>query len=126
MNLTLALGAAVFIAYNALGIYRVGIVNYLKHFWGPVLLMGPLLFVIELVSHVVRPFSLALRLRGTMYGDHLVLGVISTEFPWLIPIGIMMLGSFICFVQAYVFTMLTMVYVSIATHDEHAHEGVTH
>ncbi len=118
LNTTLGLGLFVFVAYNAVGIKAHGW-GYLKHFFGPVVWLGPLLFVIELVSHAVRPLSLGLRLRGNMYGDHLVLGLFSQLTPWFVPIVFMGMGLFISFIQAFVFCLLTMVYISLSTAHDH-------
>jgi F-type H+-transporting ATPase subunit a len=125
-NTTLAVGLFTFIAYTILGIREHGH-HYIKQFTGhlplnisPILLLLPLMFVIELVSHIVRPMSLGLRLRGNMVGDHTVLGIFTDLVPIGIPVIFYLLGLFVCFVQAFVFTLLSMVYVSMAVaHDDH-------
>ncbi|MEZ4871000.1 MAG: F0F1 ATP synthase subunit A [Bdellovibrionales bacterium] len=76
------------------------------------------MLVIELISHIVRPFSLALRLRGNMMGDHMVLGIFLDLVP-VLPVVFYFLGLFVCFMQAFVFTMLTMIYVSMAISHDH-------
>ena len=123
VNTTLALGVFSFLYYNYVGCKKLGVVNYLKHFAGPLWYMAILIFPIEIISNFVRPVSLALRLRGNMYGDHLVLSVFSEMAPLLIPIVFMVLGILVSFIQAYVFTALSMVYISLASahhdHDEH-------
>ena len=120
---TLALGVFSFLYYNYIGCKKLGVVNYLKHFAGPVWYMAILIFPIEILSNFVRPLSLALRLRGNMMGDHMVLSVFSDLVPWIIPIVFMVLGMLVSFIQAYVFTCLSMVYISLASahhdHDEH-------
>jgi F-type H+-transporting ATPase subunit a len=126
INTTLALGVFVFLYYNYQGIRAQGIVGHIKHFMGPVWYLAILIFPIELISHVVRPLSLGLRLKGNMEGDHLVLSIFSGLVPYLVPIPFYVIGLFVCFMQAFVFTLLTMVYISLATahhdHDEaHAH-----
>jgi F-type H+-transporting ATPase subunit a len=119
MNTTLALGLFVFIFYNFEGFKASGLA-YLKHFWGPVFWLGPLMLVIELLGHVFRPFSLALRLQWNIRGDHVVLGVFSGQVPYLLPVIFYGLGVFVAFIQAFVFCLLTMVYISLSTaHDEH-------
>ncbi len=124
INTTLALGIFVFIYYNYQGIKAQGVVGHLKHFAGPVWYLAPLIFVIEIISHAVRPVSLALRLRGNMFGDHLVLSIFSDLLPYIIPIVFMVLGLFVCFIQAFVFTLLTMVYIGLATaHHDHDEAG---
>ena len=124
-NTTLALGLFVFIFYNWEGIKVQGLVGHIKHFMGPVWYLAPLMLILELISHSVRPISLGLRLKGNMQGDHLVLAIFSDLIPYVIPIPFYIVGMFVCFMQAFVFTLLTMVYIGLATethdHEEHAH-----
>ncbi len=125
-NTTLALGLFVFIYYNIQGVRAQGVWGHIKHFMGPVWYLAVLIFPIELISHAVRPLSLGLRLKGNMEGDHLVLSIFSELIPYIVPIPFYVIGLFVCFMQAFVFTLLTMVYISLATahhdHDEaHAH-----
>ncbi len=124
-NTTLALGVFVFIYYNFQGIKEQGLVGHIKHFMGPVWYLAILIFPIEIISHAVRPLSLGLRLKGNMEGDHLVLSIFSNLVPYIVPIPFYVIGLFVCFMQAFVFTLLTMVYISLATahhdHEEHAH-----
>ncbi len=125
-NTTLALGIFVFLYYNFQGIRAQGLVGHIKHFMGPVWYLAILIFPIEIISHTVRPLSLGLRLKGNMEGDHLVLSIFSGLIPYIVPIPFYVIGLFVCFMQAFVFTLLTMVYISLATahhdHDEeHAH-----
>lgn len=118
MNTTLAFGTVVFVYYNYLGFKESGLA-YLKHFLGPVWWLGPLMLVVELISHVFRPLTLALRLRGNIVGDHMVLSVFGELFPPLVPIVFYGFGMFVSFIQAFVFCLLTMVYISLSiTHEE--------
>jgi F-type H+-transporting ATPase subunit a len=119
INTTFGFGCLMFLFYNFQGIKENGIFAYLKHFMGPVLLLAPLMFVIELVSHFVRPFSLGLRLANVMMGDHIVLSVFTDLVPFGVPIPFYILGLFVCFVQAFVFTLLSMVYVAFAIAHDH-------
>lgn len=130
INTNLAIGASVYLYYNYQGIKAHGVWHYLKHFWGPVWWIGPLLFVIELVSHLARPFTLSLRLFGNMTADHAVLDAFTQMFPIGVPIVFLALGMFVCLVQAFVFALLTIVYIALATaHDEgdgdHSHAHTT-
>lgn len=118
LNTTMALGAFVFIYYNFVGL-KVNGLGYLKHFFGPVLWLGPLMLVIEIASHIFRPLSLALRLRGNIEGDHIVLGVFSGLVPYVLPMVFYGLGIFVAFVQAFVFCLMTMVYISLSTAHDH-------
>lgn len=126
LSTTLAFGAATFIYYNIQGCKEQGTLNYLKHFAGPLWYLSFLIFPIEIVSNLIRPLSLALRLRFNMMGDHIVLSEASNLAPALLPIPFMILGLLVSLIQAYVFTVLTMVYIQMAVehhdHDEeHAH-----
>ncbi|MBC87180.1 MAG: ATP synthase F0 subunit A [Bdellovibrionaceae bacterium] len=117
INTTVGLGLFVFVVYNIEGVKEHGI-SYLKQFLGPVMWLAWLMVLIELVSHIVRPISLGLRLKGNMMGDHAVLGVFLELVP-VVPIVFYFLGLFVCFMQAFVFTMLTMIYVSMAISHDH-------
>lgn len=117
-NTTIAVGLFVFVAYNFLGIKENGM-SYLKHFLGPMLILAPLMLPIEIISHAVRPISLGLRLAGNMTGDHTVLGIFLHLTKVFIPVIFYGLGLFVCTVQAFVFTLLSMVYVSMATAHDH-------
>jgi F-type H+-transporting ATPase subunit a len=119
LNTTMALGVFVFLYYNYVGL-REGGLSYLKHFAGPVLWLAPLMIIVELASHIFRPISLGLRLRGNIMGDHIVLGIFNDLTPYLIPMIFYTIGLFVCLVQALVFCLMTMVYISLsATHEEH-------
>ena len=117
-NVTLALGVVSFVAYNYYGLQAHGIA-YLKQFMGPLLLLAPLMIVVELFSHLFRPASLAIRLYGNMFADHLLLGIFTDLTKVLIPVIFYLLGTFVSLVQALVFTLLTMVYVGLAISHDH-------
>ena len=118
VNTTLALGVFSFLVYNIYGFKEHGLA-YLKQLMGPVLLLAPLMFVIELISHLVRPMSLGLRLYGNMVGDHTVLAIFLDLAPVIVPVIFYFLGFFVCTMQAFIFTILSMVYMSIALSHEH-------
>lgn len=117
-NVTLALGVVSFVAYNYYGLQAHGFA-YLKQFMGPLLLLAPLMIVVELFSHLFRPASLAIRLYGNMFADHLLLGIFTDLTKVLIPVIFYLLGTFVSLVQALVFTLLTMVYVGLAISHDH-------
>ena len=120
INTNLAISLTVFVYYNYVGIRKQGFKNYLKHFLGPIIWLGPLMLVIELIGHLVRPVSLALRLFGNITGDHLVLGIFSTLTPILVPVIFLALGLFVSFIQAFVFSLLSTIYIGLAVaHEEH-------
>lgn len=118
LNVTLALGIVVFLYFNYLGFKEHGI-GYLKHFVGPVWWLFFLMIPIEIISTLIRPVSLALRLRGNISGDHMVLAIFSEKTPVLVPAIFYGLGVFVSFVQAFVFCLLTMVYISLSTAHDH-------
>jgi len=120
LNTTLALGAFSFLLYNWYGIKEQGALNHFKHLLGPMPALAPLMLPIEIISHLVRPLSLALRLMGNIAGDHLVLGIFLGIFAFALPLPIMFLGMIVVLVQTLVFTILTMVYISMAVeHSSH-------
>jgi len=124
LNTTAACAVLVFLYYNYQGIREHGF-GYLEHFIapkGPLALRIPMSFLfvpIEIISHLARPFSLAIRLFVNMFGDHMVLGVFFGLIPFLLPIPLMALGLFVCFIQTLIFVILTVIYLSGAV--EHAH-----
>lgn len=77
------------------------------------------MFVIELASHLFRPLSLSLRLRGNIMGDHVVLHLFSSLVPYLLPVIFYGMGVFVAFIQAFVFCLMTMVYISLSTAHDH-------
>ena len=128
LNITLALAITSFLYYNYIGIKENGIVGYLKHFMGPVALLAPLMFVIELVSHFARILSLSLRLFGNIYGEEQVSGVIGGLAPWGVPILLMPLALLASFLQTFIFIVLSMLYIAEMTHheDDHGHGEAAH
>ena len=118
INSTVAFGIFSFLIYNLYGLKEHG-PAYFKQFLGPVIFLAPLMIVIEVISHVVRPISLSLRLQGNMVGDHTVLGIFLDLVPYGVPVIFYFLGIFVCIMQAFVFTMLTMIYVSMAISHDH-------
>lgn len=120
MNTTFAIGLFVFVYYNYIGIKEGGLA-YLKHFMGPVWYIAWLLLPIELISHAVRPFSLGLRLSGNMQGDHMVVSIMTDLSPagLILPIPFYALGIIVCSIQAFVFSLLTMLYIKMAKITHH-------
>lgn len=114
-NTTFALAVCAFLYYNWQGIRTQGIVHYLKHFMGPVLLLAPLMIPIEIIGHLARILSLGMRLFGNIFGEHAVTGVFMGMLPFILPWPMMGLGIFGAFLQTFVFIMLTMVYIAGAT-----------
>jgi F-type H+-transporting ATPase subunit a len=118
LNTTFALGLFVFLYYNYVGLRENGI-GYLKHFAGPILWLSPLMLIVEIASHVFRPISLGLRLRGNIMGDHVVLGIFNNLVPYGVPAIFYGIGLFVALVQAFVFCLMTMVYISLSASHDH-------
>jgi F-type H+-transporting ATPase subunit a len=118
LKTNLALGGLVFLATHYFGLKENGI-GYLKHFLGPIWWLAPLMLPIELISHIARPVSLALRLTGNMAADHKVVALFFTMIPILVPVPFLILGSVVVIVQTLVFSLLTMVYISMAVAHDH-------
>ncbi len=118
INTNAAIAVVIFLYYNVVGIKAQGLKHYLGHMAGPIIWLGPLIFCIELISHLVRPLSLSARLFGNMTGDHMVLEIFSNLTPLVIPIIFLGLGIFISFIQAFVFSLLSIIYIALATEHE--------
>ncbi len=123
INTTLALALVSFTATHYIGVRRHGI-GYIKHFLGPMPLLAPLMFPIEVISHLARVMSLTFRLFGNMVAKHKLLLVLALLAPYIAPVPILGLGVLVAFVQAGVFTLLTMLYLSGSI--EEAHIGGEH
>lgn len=122
-SVTFALGISSFIYYNYIGIKENGLFGHLRHFAGPVLALAPLLFLIEMISNMIRPLSLGIRLFGNIFADEQVVSNITNLYPpytyWLIPIVLMPLGLFVAFIQTFIFVFLSIVYISEVSHAPH-------
>jgi len=121
MNPSVPLGCAVatFLYYNLVGIQANGVLKYLAHFAGPMWWMAPLMIPIELISHLARPLSLTIRLYANMYAGEQVTMVFLSLTYLLVPAVFMGLHVFVSLLQAYIFMLLTMMYVAGATAHEH-------
>jgi len=156
LNTNAACAIAVFVAYHWIGVRKQGLLPYLKHFAGPVPLpLKPLMFVIEIISHLARPLSLTLRLFGNIVGGHILLAVIfllmgldgligwalSGSVPGAIigglggivtiafTVGFLYpLKILVAFLQAFIFVMLTMLYIAgaIEESEHHAEQHAGH
>lgn len=120
-NITFALGVLSLIFYVSYGLRQNG-VAYLRHHLGPILWLAPLMLPLEIADNLIRPVSLGLRLFGNMTGDHLVLEIFTDLTKLVVPVAFYILGAFVSLVQAFVFTMLSLVYLSLAIAD-HGHHG---
>lgn len=111
VNLTLSLALMVFLYYHFEGIKAQGLGHYIAHFAGPVKWLAPLMFPVEILSHFSRIISLAFRLFGNIKGDDLFLIVLLMLAPWVFPLAGYALLTFSAFLQAFVFMVLTYVYL---------------
>jgi F-type H+-transporting ATPase subunit a len=119
-NTTFGLGLVAFLYYNAQGIKEQGLLHYLKHFMGPILILAPLFILIEIIGHLARILSLGMRLFGNIFGEHTATGIFMGMLPFVLPWPMMGLGIFGAFLQTFVFIMMTMVYIGGAvTAEEH-------
>jgi F-type H+-transporting ATPase subunit a len=123
LNITLGCGLVVFVLFNVYGLLTNGW-GYLAHLAGPVWYLWPLMFLIELISLFVRPVTLAVRLMVNMAADHLMLGLFLSLVALFVPIPLMLLGCLVVLIQTLVFTMLTCIYIGLAT--EHEAHGAHH
>jgi F-type H+-transporting ATPase subunit a len=117
LGITIGCGLVVFILFNIYGLKENGLA-YIKHLAGPSVPLAPLMLVIETISLIVRPFTLALRLMLNMAVDHLIVGIFAGLVAVLVPLPFMALGVLVLIVQTLVFTMLTTVYIGLATEHE--------
>ncbi len=121
-SVTFALGLFSFLYYNYIGIKENGILGHLKHFAGPIWWIAWLIFPIELISNLIRPFSLGIRLFGNLFADEKVVETVSQLAPpwtWFAPIALMPLSVFVAFIQTFVFILLSQLYLSEVSHPPH-------
>jgi F-type H+-transporting ATPase subunit a len=112
---------ATFCYYNFIGVRTQGVFGYLKHFGGPVWWLSPLMFPIEIISNLARLLSLTIRLFANMFAGELVILAFMSLVPLVLPLPFMGLHIFVGILQAYIFALLTMVYVGEALPHESAH-----
>ena len=114
-----AMSIVVLIVFVGLGIKRTGM-GFFKHMAGPIWWLAPLIFFIESFgTFIVRPLTLSIRLTGNITGDHKVMEVAYFLSPYVLPAGTLVLGTFVSFIQAFVFTILTIVYIQLSVADHH-------
>ncbi len=118
-SVPLGCALATFAYYNYSGFRAQGVGKYLSHFAGPMPFLAPLMIPIELISHLARPLSLTIRLFANMYAGEQVTMVFLSLTYFLVPALFMGLHVFVSLLQAYIFVLLTMMYVAGAVADEH-------
>ncbi|MEA3492398.1 MAG: F0F1 ATP synthase subunit A [Campylobacterota bacterium] len=122
INVTLPLALMVFFYYNYEGIKEHGASHYFAHFMGPVKILAPLMFPIEIVSHLSRIISLSFRLFGNIKGDDLFLWVLLMLVPWFAPLPAYILLAFFGVLQTFIFMILSYVYLAGAVAIDVEHE----
>ncbi|HSP67434.1 MAG TPA: F0F1 ATP synthase subunit A [Bryobacteraceae bacterium] len=113
------LAISTWVYYHVMGVRELGPVQYMKHFLGPVIWLAPLMIFIEIIGHFARMLSLTVRLYGNMFAGEQITTVFISLTRLVVPVLFMGLHVFVAFLQAYVFSLLTMIYVSMATSHEH-------
>ena len=131
INVTLGCAITTWVYYHYQGLRAQGIVGYVKHFWAPPgapWWIGFVYFPIEIISHAARVMSLSLRLFGNIFGEELVILVLFSLVPFLVPLPMMLLGLVTGLLQAFIFMLLSIIYlqgaVAVEHHeDEHGHDA---
>ena len=129
INVTVGCALTVFVYYHIQGVREQGLGAYLKHFAvppGAPVLMAPLMLPIEVISHLSRVLSLSLRLFGNIFGEELVILILFSIIPFLVPLPMMLLAIITGTLQALIFVILTMIYLSGAVATEHGHPETAH
>ncbi|HVN92843.1 MAG TPA: F0F1 ATP synthase subunit A [Terracidiphilus sp.] len=115
----LGLAILTFLYYNFHGVRVQGLVGYLKHFAGPLWWLAPLLFPIEVISHLARMLSLTVRLYANMFASDMLTLVWFSLIPIAVPAVFLGLHFAVSVLQAFVFMLLSMIYLSMAVAEEH-------
>jgi F-type H+-transporting ATPase subunit a len=115
----LGIAVCTFLYYQFQGLRENGFVGYMKQFAGPIWWISPLLFPIEIISHLARVMSLTIRLYANMFASDLVTLVFFSLIPVAVPAIFLGLHAFVSLIQAYVFMLLSMIYLSVAVSHEH-------
>lgn len=118
LNVTLGCALVVWFYYHWQGIKTQGLWGYLKHFTGPNPFLAPLLLPIEIISHFSRPVSLSMRLFGNIFSEELLILIMASIIPYLLPLPFMAISIFTAVIQAYVFVLLACIYLAGAVSQE--------
>lgn len=118
LNTTAACAVTVFAMTHYIGLKEHGM-GYVRHFMGPVWWLAPLMICIEIVGHLSRPISLSMRLFGNMTGHELVVLVLMFLVPFALPSLMSLMGLLVAFIQAFVFVLLSMIYLSGSLEEAH-------
>ena len=121
LNVTAGCALTVFVYYHWQGIRTQGLFKYLKHFTGPIPFMAPLMLPIEIISHFSRPVSLSIRLFGNIFAEELLIVVIASIIPFVLPLPFMAIAIITGSIQAFVFVLLSCIYIAGAVAHEEEH-----
>ena len=121
LNVTAGCALAVFVYYHWQGMKAQGPLKYLKHFTGPIPALAPLLLPIEIISHFSRPVSLSLRLFGNIFAEELLIVIIASIVPFVLPLPFMAVAIFTAVIQSFVFVLLACIYIAGAVAHEEEH-----
>jgi F-type H+-transporting ATPase subunit a len=119
LDVTVGCALFIFIYYHYQGVKKHGVWGYIKTFMGPAWWLAWLILPIEVVSHFSRPLSLSMRLFGNIFGEDLVIIIIASLVPFVAPLPVMGLAVFTSLLQAFIFVMLSTIYLSGAIAHEH-------
>jgi F-type H+-transporting ATPase subunit a len=129
INVTLGCAITTWVYYHFQGVKEQGPFNYIKHFAmppGSPAALAPLMFLIEIISHLSRVLSLSLRLFGNIFGEEMVILILFTLIPFLVPLPMMFLGLITGGLQAFIFVLLSIIYLQGAVAVEHEDDGHGH
>ncbi|HEX2769367.1 MAG TPA: F0F1 ATP synthase subunit A, partial [Geobacteraceae bacterium] len=118
VNTNAACAVIVFLTTHVVGFQMHGF-KYLKHFIGPIIWLAPMIFFIEIIGHFSRIISLTLRLFGNIGGHEIMIMVFFALVPFFVPLIMTVLGLLVCFIQAFVFMLLTMIYIQGSLEEAH-------
>jgi F-type H+-transporting ATPase subunit a len=120
LNVTIACALVVFFYYHWQGVRAQGL-KYFKHFMGPIPALAPLMIPIEVISHFSRPVSLSMRLFGNIFAEELLIVIMASIIPFLLPLPFMAVAIFTSLIQAFVFVLLSCIYIAGAVAHEEDH-----
>ncbi len=126
INVTLGCALTVFVYYQFQGFKEQGVVGYIRHFLAPPgapMWVAPIYFPVEIISHLSRVLSLSVRLFGNIFGEDLVILILASIVPFVVPLPMMFLGVITGGLQAFIFVMLTTIYLGGAVATEHDHHA---
>jgi F-type H+-transporting ATPase subunit a len=126
INVTVGCAITTWVYYHLQGVLTQGPITYIKHFAGPPgtpLWMVPIMFPIEIISHLSRVLSLSLRLFGNIFGEELIIAIVASIVPLIVPLPFMVLGLLTGLLQAFVFVLLSIIYLQGAVITEHHDEA---